>query len=363
MAKIYYSVSGEGRGHATRASAIVDTLRHRHEITLFAPEQAYEFLAPRYAARHSRVRVYPLPGLRFHYRHGRLAVLRSITKGVQFWAQASDAVDQLSVAMRADRPELVITDFEPLLPRAAERMNVPYISFDHQHFLTSYDLSDLPFSLRGWATLMKIAVAAHYTRQRTTVVTSFFQLPLMPNNHHVISVGPIVRRAIAEAIPSREGYLISYLRKHTPDRVLQHLKSAPFEVRVYGLGARPSEGNLQFRPFDERRFVKDLAGCLAVVGSAGNQTLGEAIYLGKPVLALPEDNHFEQRINAFYLQRQNCGQSVNLSKFCEQSLAEFLESIDDFQPFHDLIRRTGNQTALEAIESTLGTSLSKKRVA
>ena len=35
MAKIFYSMSGEGRGHAARAAAIVDSLRHQHDITLF----------------------------------------------------------------------------------------------------------------------------------------------------------------------------------------------------------------------------------------------------------------------------------------------------------------------------------------
>ena len=32
------------------------------------------------------------------------------------------------------KPDLVITDFEPLLPRAARLEGVPYISIDHQHF-------------------------------------------------------------------------------------------------------------------------------------------------------------------------------------------------------------------------------------
>ncbi len=353
MARIFYSVSGEGRGHAARAAALVDNFRHQHDVTLLAPAQAYDFLARRYDGRSSGVRVYPIPGLRFQYRHGRLALLRSISKGVRFWSQLSGAVDQLCQRMHVKRPDLIITDFEPLLPRAAERSNVPYVSLDHQHFLTAYDLSALPLGLRIWAELMKIAVLSHYSRQESTIVTSFFQLPLRSGHEHTISVGPIVRDAIQEAAPVRGDYLVSYLRPQTSERVIRELQTAPCQVRVYGLGQRDPRQNLQFCPFDGRRFVDDLAGSLAVVGAAGNQTLGEAIYLGKPVLALPEDNHFEQRINGFYLEENRYGQTVPISKFHRRHLTKFIESVDDFLPCLKTVLTNGNRAAISAIERHL----------
>ena len=347
MAKIFYSMSGEGRGHAGRAAAIVDSLRHQHELTLFAPHQAYDFLAPRY--RRSDVAVHRITGLRFHYSQRRVDLARSISTGLHFWANVSSAVHSLAEKIQQDQPELVVTDFEPLLPRAAERCGVPYVSFDHQHFLTAYDLSALPRSLRWWASAMTLAVRAHYTRQQATIVTSFFHLPLNPGHEKTISVGPIVRSAIRQARPVRGDYLVSYLRPHTPDQVLRELEYAPCEVRVYGLGERPDRGNLRFHPFDQQQFVDDLAGCMAVVGAAGNQTLGEALQLGKPVLALPEDKHFEQRINAFYLQRNGCGRSVLLSEFQRNDVFDFIDSLDQFIPHVNEMPRDGNETATAAI--------------
>ena len=78
----------------------------------------------------------------------------------------------------------------------------------------------------------------------------------------------------------------------------------------------------------------DLAGCAALVGAAGNQTLGEALYLGKPVLAMPEERHHEQLINAHFLKQMRVGtwttmessQSRDLARFLDR-LAEFLEGI------------------------------------
>ena len=46
---------------------------------------------------------------------------------------------------------------------------------------------------------------------------------------------------------------------------------------------------------------------MAVVSTAGNQLVGEALYLGKPVLVMPERVNFEQAINAHYLEQSGAG--------------------------------------------------------
>lgn len=79
------------------------------------------------------------------------------------------------------------------------------------------------------------------------------------------------------------------------------------EVRMYGLGAQPRRGNLVFRDIDEHRFLEDLATCDAMISTAGNQLVGEALYLAKPVLVLPEARNFEQYINAHFLARSGAG--------------------------------------------------------
>ena len=63
MARILYSMCGEGRGHAARVRAIVEALRREHEIILLAPDDAYDFLASRYSAATSNVFIRRIPGL------------------------------------------------------------------------------------------------------------------------------------------------------------------------------------------------------------------------------------------------------------------------------------------------------------
>lgn len=79
MAKIFYSLAGEGRGHATRVRAVIQDLEQEHEITVFAPGDAYQLLQP--AHRNTAVTLHHLPGLGFAY--GRNRQLDYVKTGLQ----------------------------------------------------------------------------------------------------------------------------------------------------------------------------------------------------------------------------------------------------------------------------------------
>ena len=100
MARILYSMAGEGRGHATRVRTMVEALRHEHELVLLAPDEAYEFLAPKYPSPASNVFVRRIPGLRFHYTRSRLNLTKSLLAGAAFWWRLPSLIDQLG---RTDR--------------------------------------------------------------------------------------------------------------------------------------------------------------------------------------------------------------------------------------------------------------------
>jgi uncharacterized protein (TIGR00661 family) len=355
MAKILYSMAGEGRGHATRVRAMVEQLRGEHELVLFAPDDAYEFLAPRYPAGFPGVEVRRIPGLRFHYTRGRLDLTRSLAQGLGYLWKLPALVRQLKATIRDERPDLVIADFEPALPRAARALGVPFVSLNHQHFLVACDLSSLPLALRAQARLLGAGVQAFHPGQAATIVSSFFAAPLLAAYRHVLQVGPLIRPEIRAAPRGDEEFLLSYLRRNTPRRVLELLASTGRPVRVYGLGQRPTEGKLTFHPLCDRAFAQDLARCAALVGAAGNQTLGEALYLGKPVLALPEMQHHEQRINAHFLQAMGAGDWAPVESIEPRQVVRFIDRLDEFRAAMHAApgERDGTAAALAAIRRHL----------
>src|SRR5690348_6036303 len=109
MARIFYSMAGEGGGHAARVRTLVEHLRHEHELVLFAPDDAFEFLSRCYSSDKAtaNVRLQRIPGLRFHYTGRKLDLMKSIGRGLTYagWTLPR-LVRVLRRRMRAHRPDL-----------------------------------------------------------------------------------------------------------------------------------------------------------------------------------------------------------------------------------------------------------------
>lgn len=321
-------------------------------MVLFTSDDALELLAPRYAEA-SGVEVRAIPGLKFHYRDSRIDLVATIWQGVTVYLRnLRRLVASLAESIRSERPDLVVTDFEPALPRAAHRSGVPVLSVDHQHFLLAYDLSSLPLRLRLRAAAMAQVVRMYGIEPDGTVVSAFYRPPLRRGWERTVQVGPFLRPEILSARPREGDYLLSYLRPATPPSVLGLLEHAGRPVRIYGLGTRPATGSLTFCPIDEQRFVADLAGCAGLIAAAGNQLLGEALYFGKPVLALPEAHHHEQQINAHFIREMGCGDAVRLDRLTARDIERFVARRAAFAPGLAQVagRIDGTEQALAEIE-------------
>ncbi len=357
MPKIAISLCGEGRGHATRVGSLVERLGDDHDILIWTSADALDFLRSRFADRSPRVRVEEIPGVIFEYSGGRLDVMKSIAAGLDYQArQLGPLVDRMMRELDAFGADLAITDFEPALPRAAGRMGIPLVSVDHQHFLLAYDLDALPWTLQWNAWFMSHAVWMYVMEAADTVVSAFFRPPLRRGWEHVVQVGPLLRREIVEAVPRDEGFLLSYLRRHTPFSAIEALADCGRPVRVYGLGHREHVGNVSFHALDERRFVEDLAACHGLVSAAGNQLIGEALHLGKPLLALPERAHAEQLMNSHFLRSMGCGEFCPLEEVDPGRVRAFLEGIPGYRPALAAVagRLSGTDDVLRVLQHRLG---------
>lgn len=359
MSTIFYSVMGEGRGHAARARAMVEQLRDRHKIVLFSSADGLAFLDKVFGD-DPEIDVHEIPGLVFHYTAKRIDYAKTIRLGLAFWASAGREARKLLRLFNEHQPDLAICDFEPLLPRAAKRAGVPLVSLDHQHFMSTYDLSCLPPPLQRWAWRMSWATWAFGIRAKTKIVSAFYDPPLRSGCEDVVQVRTLLRNAVRDRTPDRGDYVLSYLRRVTPQRVVDALAELPMPVKVYGLGQREPHGSATFHAIDEQTFVEDLAGCDTLISAAGNQLLGEALHFGKPVLALPERGHHEQCINACFLAEMGAGEWRHLEKATADDLRAFLERRDTYREAIVAAGRSfdGTPRAVEAVEHALTSSKS-----
>jgi uncharacterized protein (TIGR00661 family) len=85
------------------------------------------------------------------------------------------------------------------------------------------------------------------------------------------------------------------------------LKQVRCKFVAYGFGIEGQEGNVLFKKPSMDGFLRDLAGTKAVIANAGFSLISEALHLGKPYLAIPVKNQFEQTFNAYYVDKLGYG--------------------------------------------------------
>lgn len=352
MAVIYYGLAGEGRGHASRAHTLIEHLRKQHRLTVLTFGQATEMLAPLY--QDSDVELDTIEGMCLHYNAlGRVSKLTTVARGLSFLTRLEQRAFSLAQEMEARGTTLVISDYEPITARAAQIANIPWISIDHQRMLGLCDLSGLSLRLRSQAAVVDRCAQHVFGSPYLTIVSGFYLPRPAMSQQNVHYVGALLRPEVLAATPENGNHLVAYLRRNCPRRVLETLSSLNQPVHAYGLGPRPSQGSLQFKPISSQSFLSDLASSCALISTAGNQLLGEAMYLGKPVLAFPEPGNFEQEINAHFLNRSGAGKSVPHFRLTPRLVQTFLDELSTY--VGQIVRKNvcGNELVCGIIDSAV----------
>lgn len=353
MKTLYYGVAGEGRGHAARALALIEQLHERYRVVVYSYGQALSLLKSACASLDVEVRT--LPPLEFSYTSQRtLSYSRTFFNNVGYLRDLSDIFSRVQREMERCRPDLIISDFEPVLPRVGRRLDVPFLSLDHQHFLLACDVSTLPTRLRSHTLWMGAFVRMFCPDGPSeTVISSFFPYRTRARYAFAKQVGVMMRKHILDARSEDRGHLVAYVRRPETIDLVPHLHAVGHPVRVYGLGAQPRFGNVEFHDIHPTRFLEDLASATALVTTAGNQLVGEALYLGKPVFAVPEPQNREQDINAHFVQTMGVGESAGASSLKGSDLASFIEKVPFYRARINRQRMCGNAIAVRIIEDHL----------
>jgi uncharacterized protein (TIGR00661 family) len=321
--RIAYGVMGYGRGHSIRARAVLPALMREHEVTVFAGGDAYAMLAADFPTMR-------IPTLGYVYgRSGHASFPATISANAGQTTQLLLGGPSLRAVMGEFQRlgiELAISDSEAWTHQAARRLGIPRIGFDHVGviaFCKPHYPAELAWRGRrdawGYRRLMG--------RPDRVIVSSFY--PVQPLAAGTQVVGPILRPEVRAASARPGDYLLCYFNKghlqYTP-RLERELQELDLPVVIYGTPEQGTRGNLTFRPIDPLRFVHDFAGCRAVIATAGNQLIGEALHFRKPVLALPE-RVFEQELNAWIVERLGIGRSSRFATVTADEIELFLAEV------------------------------------
>lgn len=203
------------------------------------------------------------------------------------------------------QPDLVVNFLEPLMGYYNWRYRpaVPTLAVGHQFMMAH---PGFPRLARWHPERLGMSWYVGLTGARAArLALSFYQAPDRPEQRLQVCP-PILRHQLFTLPAPRAGhYLLIYLLNHGYAEDIRQWHRAHPEVPLhcfYDLPGAPEEervdATLTFHRLHGEKFLHMMGSCRGVACSAGFESVSEAAYLGKPLLMVPTEHHFEQALNA-----------------------------------------------------------------
>mgnify|MGYP001604361304 CR=1 FL=1 len=362
--RILWGISGIGNGHSNRQAPLIAHYAKTCTVVIFAYQESHRNFT------------------RLFRGNKNVTVVRI---DVPFWAGKRDGLDFLKTASvnagkdfltincqafaKAERligrPDLVVTDYEPMSAQYAYAFDAPLVTFDQQ---SKYLCGDFPATLGGQAYRDEVVRLRMFFPAATRIACSFFRVKRKAGSPEVAIVPPplkesiiSLRRSPKKGAPSILLY-VSSQREFVQTfaevmRELSAVSGARFHVFVKGAEKlRGLPHNVSAYEHGDKRFHKVLAECNGIVSTAGHMLLSEAMHLGIPVYAIPLAV-YEQQMNAHVVDANGFG--VSRTRIERKSLAAFIRRLPAFASAIErdrsvLLRRPGQNDIIGLLDRVIG---------
>jgi uncharacterized protein (TIGR00661 family) len=356
--KVLFTIQGDGRGHMTQALAVQKILLDAgHQISAILlgrqpDQQVPDFFLSKAAAPIIRYDSFAFVADKQNKTISPAATIVQNLRHAQLFARSLGTIRQ---AIRQYRPDVVLNYFEPLVGiyYLLFRPRVPLACLANQYLFLHPGYCFPPgkrierFFVRLWARV---------TSFRAKRLLALSLLPRADLSRLTV-IPPLLRPEVLEREPlGREPFLLIYLLKSgLRDEIVSWHEKHP-EVELHCFTDLPQaeetvahDSTLFFHRISETVFLDLMTRCNGVVATAGYQTLCEAMYFGKPILAVPVGNHYEQFCNAF--ECQEIGAGLGAERFDLDTFVDYLPKHVPV-PFRDWVAQAPDRI-VKAIESVV----------
>jgi uncharacterized protein (TIGR00661 family) len=319
---ILYAVAGVGKGHAIRSAVIIrHLLKQNHKVLIIASKDSYAYL-------HKMFRnVYSIDGAELVFENNEMVNSKTFFNWIsKLPSDLNHNLRRLFSIIEKFDPDLTITDFEFFSSLVSKILGIPMISIDNIHMITNCDIENDKMhmaKLTAHATIRLFVM-----RPKEYLITTFFYPKV--NGSKTKLFPPVLREKILRIKkPILGKRVLVYASTETFSELADALKNlAHEEFVVYGLNKNARDKNIIYRKFNETVFFRDLAECKSIVCNGGMTLIGEGLHLKKPIFSIPIKNHFEQYLNAYYLEKLGYGKLCE--EFNEIVLLDFLSNIEKY---------------------------------
>ncbi len=300
--QILYGVQTTGNGHLCRSRLVISHLKRLgHDVhVLLSGAGDGKFWD------HSILEPYTkYDGLTFVHNNGKINAFKTL-KNLNLKSFYSDIWN-----FNGRRYDLVISDFEPISTRIAEKFNIKSIGISHQCAFI-YKIPKAPLNYIG------------------KIVTRMFAPVTLPIGLHWYHFNqsilpPIINHQLKCDLPIETNKILVYLPFENKDSYKQEfLKFPDYSFHIYEKSDESLvEQNLHWNPFSRENFINDLKSCNGVICQAGFELPSEAIHLGKKLLLKPVQGQYEQLCNVIAMDELGYGKTTK--KFTAEVIQNWLD--------------------------------------
>lgn len=323
---IAYTINGEGMGHASRSSVVIDHLLSRgHRVMIFSSgRKPASFLNHRFGA------VAEVTGLHMVYYDNKVRRFQTAVSVLRNATGIRRDLKQMQEILADRRPDVVITDFDFHGEIIARSYHIPLISIDNIQYITQAKFRVAPEDLIDYE--LNYAVAKMLVPRADYYLISVFDSPelrSLKKKDTVFFVPPLIRKKIIDAKPKRGEHILVYQTSDSYTQLFSVLMQSSEQFIVYNAKYKTPVKNVICKEFNEDSFVQDLATSKAVIVNGGYNVITESLYLKKPILTIPIKNFFEQKLNGLMLQK--LGYGVMVKRLSKSVLTDFVARLSQFE--------------------------------
>lgn len=327
MKKYLLVVQGEGRGHMTQAMTLYDLLIEQgNTVCAVILGSSGKRDTPEFFHKKIKAPIFNLvsPNFVSDKKNKSINIGKSVVHNLLKLKTFKSSLDKIDTIIKEHQPDVIINFFD-LLMGLYYRFYKPttkMICIAHQYI---YYHPDFEFPKGYFFDKIAIKFYTKLTSKGSTknLALSFYKV----YTHHddVVVVPPLLRKEIFELPTNPQDYFLVYLvnNGYYEDLIKWH-KENP-DVKIHCFTDSPekltelfpySNSNLMLHAINDKLFLEKMSASIGLASTAGFESVCEAMYLGKPVLLVPIEGHFEQFCNSRDAAKAGAGiydNSFNLS--------------------------------------------------
>lgn len=261
-------------------------------------------------------------------------VFKTLAVNLRKYRTFLGSIREIDRITQKEQPDAIINfyDFLGGLYFLFKRPQVRHIALAHQFLLNHSEFEFPKGRFYDKTSLLAGNRLASYKADKILALS--FQAMKDEPRKKLFVVPPLLRNQIKEQQSTQGDHFLVYMVNHgyseevkafhkkypkIPIHCFWDKKDEPVESRV--------DETLTFHQLDDKKFIDFMSSCKGYLTTAGFESVCEAMYLGKPVLMVPVEGHYEQACNA--LDAKKAGAGVSSEIFDLEVLLNYLPNHKD----------------------------------